>query len=209
MVKRKKEEDKGRLMLLIAVFLLGYIFFAGGGFSKTGQLTRETYKLQQQSLDVDPHNIGAVKGPRQNPIYPPDVISGGSPSGSNQYLTASGDESPCKCPVYNSEGWTLISNECTYNEGTCGGVCVIESKKKRADPYDPNVWYQMDPWGTGKLQLYGHCKKNSKYKPKCGNLYIDPGEECETVADCEAEHGPQTEYICSNCQCMSVLPSGF
>jgi len=86
---RRKREDKSRLMLLITVFLLGYIFFAGGGFSKTGQLTREAYMIQQRSLDVNPHNIGAVKGPRQNPIYSPDVIPGGSPSGSgsSQYIS--------------------------------------------------------------------------------------------------------------------------
>ena len=129
----KKEGDHSRLMLLLGLFILTYIFFAGGGFSKTGQLTRDAYMLQQMSLDINPHNIGDVRGMRQQPLLTPDVVPGGSPGGSGQQYITYGPSCGCSPTfTYLKNGiWVVapLAPQQSQEKGCtatnhCDGICM-------------------------------------------------------------------------------------
>lgn len=117
----EKKEDHSRLMLLIAIFLLGYIFIAGGGFSKTGQLTREAYSKQTEGIlsGINPHNLLQVRGLQQPESSDLRVAS----QGGSQYISYGPF---CGCPQYYPGGtnYPFDYGECKRDaSGYCSGEC--------------------------------------------------------------------------------------
>ena len=123
------------------------------------------------------------------------------PTGSGTQYATGGS---CKCPhsvgdlaVFNPSlaTWVKKVTPCNGNYPMCG-KCII--------------------WG-GSLGQYGYEYQQSfdcnADPPFCGNDHVEYPEQCETVADCEALFGPPPSqsggYGCSNCQCISLLGTGF
>ena len=187
--KRGEVDNK---ILLVLVLVVAVILLSNNGMF-TGRAARESlaYIQPQASGTAHPGNVYTSRDPSL------EIVSSPKSGGGTQYATGGGS---CKCPVQGSpysREW--VYQTCSGEYPTCGTCWVAVPKPK-------SEWHILTgPHGFTLVER--ECTVDHYV---CGDGDLDPGEECETAADCEASFEPtQTEYICSGCQCMSAAPFGF
>jgi len=135
----KKEGDHSRLMLLLGLFILTYIFFAGSGFG-TGQVPREVYKQQANYILSNPlseaHSISDIRARQQFGVTSDIVSVQPTQSGDDTQYISYGPFCGCEAIAYEDQngmwvGYPLNKDKTTcyrttddYGTQYCGGECA-------------------------------------------------------------------------------------